>query len=407
MSTVTTYRYTVRDPNGKTRTGTLEAGDQKMVATRLREMGFAPVSITPVQTGGLQREITIPGFGPKVDLEALSIFSRQFATMISSGVSLIRALNILAEQTDNKKLAGIVDELRADIEAGRSLSESMRTHEDFPALYIAMVKAGETAGNLDEVLLRSAETMETDLALRRKIKAALTYPVVVLVLALFLTGVMLTFIVPTFVGMFEALGGELPLPTKIMLLLSKLLRSFWYVVLLLPVLGWQAFLRARKVPDVRRRLDTIKLKLPVFGDLFHKVALSRFSRNFGTLIRSGVPILTALEITAETVNNAVMGDAINDVKDSVKEGESVAGPLGRHEIFPPMVTQMIAVGEETGAMDVMLGKIADFYDSEVESTTESLTALLEPVMIALLGGLVGGMVISLYMPMFKIFDLIE
>src|SRR5688500_532436 len=165
MSTVTTYRYTVRDPSGKTRTGTLEAGDQKMVATRLREMGFAPVSITAVQTGGLQREITIPGFGPKVDLESLAIFSRQFATMISSGVSLIRALNILAEQTDNKKLAGIVGELRADIEAGRSLSESMRGHEDFPSLYIAMVKAGETAGNLDEVLLRSAETMEKDLSL--------------------------------------------------------------------------------------------------------------------------------------------------------------------------------------------------------------------------------------------------
>ena len=406
-STVTTFRYTVRDPSGKTRNGTLEAADAKVVAARLREMGFAPVSITPVQTGGLQREITIPGFGPKVDLESLSIFSRQFATMIGSGVSLIRSLNILAEQTENKKLAGIVGELRTDIEAGRSLSESMRKHQDFPALYIAMVKAGETAGNLDEVLLRIAETLEKDLGLRRKIKAALTYPVVVLILALLLTGVMLAFIVPTFVGMFESLGGELPLPTKVMLLLSSLLRKLWWLIALLIPLAWQGFLRARRVPEVRRRLDVVKLRLPVFGDLFHKVALSRFARNFGTLIRSGVPILTALEITAETVSNAVMGDAINDVKMSVKEGESVAAPLSRHDIFPPMVVQMIAVGEETGAMDTMLGKIADFYDSEVETTTESLTALLEPVMIAVLGALVGGMVISLYMPMFKIFDLIE
>ena len=407
MSTVTTYRYTVRDATGKTRSGTLEAADKKLVASRLREMGFAPVSITPVETGGLQREITIPGFAPKVDLEALSVFSRQFATMIGSGVTLIRALNILAEQTENKKLAEVIGDMRAEIEAGRSLSDSLRKHEDFPPLYVAMVKAGETAGNLDQVLLRIADTLEKDLALRRKIKAALTYPVVVLILAVFLTGVMLTFIVPTFVGMFESLGGELPLPTKILLLMSGILRKFWWLLMLLPPLAWRGFLRARKVPEVRRRLDVVKLKLPVFGDLFHKVALSRFSRNFGTLIRSGVPILTALEITADTVNNTVMGDAINDVKLSVKEGESIAAPLGRHEVFPPMVVQMIAVGEETGALDTMLGKIADFYDSEVESTTESLTAMLEPVMIAVLGGLVGGMVISLYMPMFRIFDLIE
>jgi len=407
MSSVTTYRYTVRDRTGKTRNGTLEATDQKVVAARLREMGFAPVSITAVKSAGLQREISIPGFRPKVDLEALAVFSRQFATMIGSGVSLIRSLNILAEQTENTKLAGIVGELRTEIEAGRSLSDSMRRHEDFPALYIAMVRAGETAGNLDAVLLRIADTLEKDLNLRRKIKAALTYPGVVLVLALLLTIVMLTFIVPTFVGMFEQLGGELPLPTKVMLLLSSLVRKFWWLLMLLPPLAWQGFLRARKVPSVRFQLDRLKLRVPVFGDLFHKVALARFARNFGTLLRSGVPILSALEITADTVNNGVIGNAVNDVKMSVKEGESIAGPLTRHDVFPPMVVQMIAVGEETGALDVMLAKIADFYDSEVESTTESLTALLEPVMIAVLGGLVGGMVISLYMPMFKIFDLIQ
>lgn len=407
MSTATTYRYTVRDRTGKTRNGTLEASDRKVVAARLREMGYAPVSITEVKSDGLQREITIPGFGPKVDLPSLAVFSRQFATMIGSGVSIIRSLNILTEQTENKALAKIVGELRNEIEAGRSLSDSLRKHDEFPALYIAMVKAGETAGNLDEVLLRVAETLEKDLALRRKIKAALTYPVVVLILALLLTAVMLAFIVPTFVGMFESLGGELPLPTKILLLMSDILRTFWYVVVFIPPLAFQGFLRARKVPEIRRRMDVIKLKLPVFGDLFHKVAMSRFARNLSTLVRSGVPILSALEITGETVDNAVVADALADVRMAVKEGESIAVPMARHDVFPPMVVQMIAVGEETGALDTMLAKIADFYDGEVESTTESLTAMLEPLMIAVLGAVVGGMVVSLYMPMFKVFDLIQ
>jgi type IV pilus assembly protein PilC len=218
---------------------------------------------------------------------------------------------------------------------------------------------------------------------------------------------MLIFIVPVFVGMFEELGGQLPLPTRFLLFLSNVVTNLWYVLLLLPIVLWQGFKYARKQPNVRFQLDRLKLRLPVFGNLFHKVALSRFTRNFGVLLRAGVPILHALEITSETVNNGVIGDAIKDVQASVKEGESIAGPLASHDVFPPMVVQMIAVGEETGAMDTMLMKISEFYDQEVAATTESLTALLEPVMIAVLGGIVGGMVIALYMPMFKIFELIE
>ncbi len=402
-----TFNYTVRDRTGKTLKGTLDAADQRVVATKLREMGYDPVSITQVRSGGMQTEITIPGFKPKVGLKDLAIFSRQFATMINSGLSLIRALNILTQQVENKELARIIGEVRTAVEQGRSLSAALADHEEFPKLYIAMVRAGETAGMLDSVLMRIAETLEKDLELRRKIKSAMTYPVVVLILAFILTGVMLAFIVPTFAGMFETLGGTLPVPTQILVAMSKILRSFWYVIVFFPFLGWKAFTYARKQPNVRFQLDRIKLKVPVFGSLFHKIALARFSRNFGILLKAGVPILTALEITADTVNNGVIGNAINDVKMSVKEGESVAGPLSTHATFPPMVVQMIAVGEETGAMDTMLGKIADFYDSEVTATTESLTALLEPLMIAVLGGIVGAMVISLYMPMFKIFDLIE
>jgi type IV pilus assembly protein PilC len=408
MATLVKYQYTVRDNKGKTLKGTLDAPDQQAVAKKLQEMGYAPVSITPTKDGeGLKKEISIPGLGAKVGLKDLAIFSRQFATMINSGLSLIRSLNILAEQTDNKKLAAIIKEVRDEVEQGVSLSDALAQHEQFPKLYIAMIRAGETAGMLDQVLMRIADTLEADLELRRKVKSALTYPAVVLALAVILVTVMLIFIVPVFVGMFEELGGELPLPTRFLLLLSNIVTSFWYILLLLPIIAWQAFKYARKQPSMRFQLDRIKLKLPVFGDLFHKVALSRFTRNFGVLLRAGVPILHALEITSETVNNGVMGNAIKDVQTSVKEGESIAAPLAKHSIFPPMVVQMIAVGEETGAVDTMLMKISEFYDSEVTATTESLTALLEPLMIAVLGSIVGGMVIALYMPMFMIFDLIE
>jgi type IV pilus assembly protein PilC len=402
------YQYQVRDKAGKTINGSIEAPNEQAVAVKLRGMGYAPVSITQVKDSALQKELSIPGFGGKVKTEDLAVFSRQFATMINSGVSLIRSLNILAAQTENPKLCETIKLIRDDVEEGTSLSDAVaKFPEIFPKLYAAMVRAGETAGMLDQVLLRVADTMEKDVALKRKIKSALTYPVVVLVMAMILCGVMLIFIVPTFVGLFESLGGELPLPTKVMLLASAMLRNFWYVLMFVPFGLFQAYKQARKREDVRFQLDRLKLKLPVFGGLFHKIALSRFSRNLGTLLKAGVPILSALEITADTVNNGVIGNATNDVKLSVKEGESVAAPLAQHEVFPPMVVQMLAVGEETGAMDEMLVKISDFYDDEVTAMTESLTAMLEPLMIGVLGGIVGAMVIALYMPMFKIFDLIQ
>lgn len=407
MADTLTFDYTVRDKSGKTKQGQMTAPTQKAVSDKLRELGYAPVSITEHKESLAKKELTIPGFGPKVGLADLAVFSRQFATMINSGLSLIRALNILASQTENPKLAEIIGDIRSQVEEGRPLSAAMAQHDDFPKLYIAMVRAGETAGLLDSVLLRVAQTLESDLALRRKIKSAMTYPVAVLIMAVLLTSAMLVFIVPTFAGMFEDLGGELPLPTQMLMLGSDILRNFWYVVIFVPIIAWQSFKYARKQPKVRFALDKMKLKLPVFGPLFHKVALSRFTRNLGSLLRAGVPILQALEISSDTVSNGVMANAITDVQQAVKEGESMATPLANHEVFPPMTVQMIAVGEETGAIDEMLEKIAEFYDQEVEATTESLTALLEPLMIAVLGGIVGAMVIALYMPMFKIFELIQ
>jgi type IV pilus assembly protein PilC len=262
---------------------------------------------------------------------------------------------------------------------------------------------------LDQVLLRVANMLEADVRLRSKIKSAMTYPVIVFIMAILLSTVMLIFIVPTFTAMFESLGGELPLLTRILVAASDFVASWLGVVtyIVVPTVLWQTYKRIRATEKGRFALDVLKLKLPVFGPLFHKIALTRFARNLSTLLAAGVPILQALEITAETVNNGPIAAAVKDVQDSVRQGESIYGPLSTHEVFPPMVVQMIAVGEETGNVDGMLGKVSDFYDTEIESTTESLTALMEPLMIGVIGGIVGGMVIALYMPMFKIFELIE
>jgi type IV pilus assembly protein PilC len=409
-ATLSKFDYQVRDKQGKMVTGQLEADSQAAVASKLKSMGYAPINIDEVKTTGLSMDINIPGFGDKVGLKDLAIFSRQFATMINSGLSLIRAMTILQEQTENKKLAETIDEIRTAVESGETLSTAMAVHQKvFPKLFIAMVRAGEAAGMLDKVLLRVAAMFEADVKLRSKIKSAMTYPVIVFIMAILLSTVMLIFIVPVFAAMFEDLGGELPLLTQILVTASKFVTSLIGVItyIVVPTVLWTAYKRIRATEKGRFTLDVIKLKLPVFGPLFHKIALTRFARNLSTLLAAGVPILQALEITADTVNNGPIAEAVKDVQESVRQGESINGPLSTHEVFPSMVVQMIAVGEETGNIDGMLEKISDFYDTEIESTTESLTALMEPLMIGVIGGIVGGMVIALYLPMFKIFDLIE
>jgi type IV pilus assembly protein PilC len=278
----------------------------------------------------------------------------------------------------------------------------------FPVLFTSMVRAGETGGQLDSVLMKVADGYEKDYKLRQKIKSAMTYPVAVSCIAGLLVMIMLIFIVPTFASMFKSLGGSLPLPTQILISLSHAVKFLLPLFILFAVGGFIGYKRARSSnAGFRLSADKIKLKVPVFGDLFVKIALSRFTRTLALLLRAGVPVLQALDIVGETTGNEVVTRAAADVRESVRSGESMAGPLARHQVFPPMVVQMISVGEDTGALDQMLDKVADFYDQEVESTTESLTALLEPVMIATLGGIVGTMVIALYMPMFKIYELVK
>jgi type IV pilus assembly protein PilC len=403
-----TFEYKVRDKAGKLKTGKLEAETQSQVANKLKGMGYAPLSITEANAG-LNKELSIPGLGKKkVKLKDLAVFSRQFATMINSGLSLLRALSILTEQTENKELARILGEVRNDIETGSSLSVGMAKHPDvFPPLMVNMCRAGEVGGFLDMVLLQIAENYEAEVKLKGKVKAAMTYPVVVFVIAVLAVIGMLLFIVPVFVGLFADFDSALPAPTRFLVFLSGLMKF----MAPLGLIGFIAFMitwpKVKRKEQVRNVLDPLKLKLPVFGLLFQKIALARFARNLGTMMKSGVPILQSLDIVASTTGNVVLERAIRDVQESVRSGEALAQPLTNHPVFPPMVVQMMAVGEDTGALDTMLHKISEFYDQEVEATTEALTALIEPIMIVVIGAIIGAMIIALYMPIFSLMNVIN
>jgi type IV pilus assembly protein PilC len=400
-----TFDYKVRDREGKLVSGSLVGDSSDLVALRLRQMGLIPIEIKQANAG-LQMEINLrPGH---VKLQHLTVFARQFATMINSGLPILRALAILSEQSLSKELAKVLFEVRTDVEQGASLSAAMAEHpKAFNDLFVAMVKSGETGGVLDQVLLRLADMMEREVELRRRIKSAMTYPVAVVALVTLIMAAMLFFVVPQFQSIYAQLGGTLPFPTRILLGASDAARHYWYIVIVLAVGARFAFKRFKATPQGEDLIDALKLKAPVFGPLFHKTALARFSSTLGMLMRSGVPILQALEIVSDTVNNKVVSKAIVDVQGSVREGETIARPLGRHAVFPPMVVQMLSVGEETGQIDTMLEKVADFYNSEVTAAVDALTSLIEPLLIAVVGGAVGGAVIALYMPMFNIINLLK
>ena len=398
-ATATQYTYKVRDAAGKFTEGKVEAASEAAVADKLRAMGYVPLEVKAANVG-MNREINI---GPKkrVKTKDLAVFSRQFATMIDAGLTMIRALNIMADQSENPELRRILRGVKQDVEAGMSLSASFaKSPETFPPLMINMTKAGEAGGFLDAAMRQIADNFEAEVKLRGKIKAALTYPVVVFCLAILMCCAMLIFVVPVFKGMFESLGGQLPLPTQILVMLSgamKYLVPLGIVSAIAFTVWWRKYGRTERVRNI---VDPAKLKMPVFGTLFQKLALTRFARNLGTLLSSGVPILQSIDIVSETTGSIVISRALNQVRESVRRGESVAAPLAEHDVFPAMVVQMIASGEEAGAIDQMLKKIAEFYDEEVEAMTESLTALIEPLMIAFLGGVVGSMIVALYMPIF-------
>jgi len=403
--TATQYAYKVKDRHGRFVKGKVAAESTTAVAEKLRSMGYLPLDIRAANAG-MQREVSIR-WPQRVKLKDLAIFSRQFATMINAGLSMLRVLTILAEQSENSELQRVLHQVKQDVEAGSSLSAAFAKHpKAFPALVINMTRAGEAGGFLDTTMRQIAENFEAEVKLRSKVKAAMTYPVVVFILAILMCVGMLVFVVPVFENMFDGLGGELPLPTKVLVILSSGMRFVAPALVVAVVAGlwlWRTYGRTERVRNV---VDPLKLRLPVFGRLFSKIALARFARTLSTLLSSGVPILQSLEIVSESTGSVVISRALRSVQDSVRQGESISGPLSQHEVFPPMVVQMMSSGEETGALDQMLHKISEFYDQEVESMTESLTALIEPLMIAFLGAVVGSMIVALYMPIFKIFDLI-
>lgn len=399
------FAYKVRDAGGALLTGEIAGDSRELVLERLREKGYVPLEVKQ-KSVGLKKEFSFrPG---RVKPKDMAVFFRQFATMINSGLPLLRALAILEEQTDSNELKKVLSEVRLDVEKGSSLSQSMARHpKTFSKLLVAMTKAGETGGALDSVLLRLADNLEAEVQLRQKVKSALTYPVAVFGLVVIILVAMLTFVVPTFKSLYDDLGGTLPVPTQILIVASNIMKKYFLVVFAVLIGAYIGYRRWKKTDNGRRTVDKIKLKVPIFGVLFHKTAMARFSRTLGVLSRSGVPILQAMDIVQDTVGNMVVAEALADVQASVKEGESLAKPLGRHAIFPPMVVQMLAVGEETGALDTMLTKIAEFYDEEISASVDALTSLIEPVLVGSVGGTVGAIVISLYLPLFRIIEIIK
>jgi type IV pilus assembly protein PilC len=409
MTTTTatpTFRYEVLDGSGEVRSGSLEAESEAAVVARLHRMGYTPLSVSAKPTTGMHKELSL--LPKRVRLKDLAIMSRQFATMIGAGLSLLRVLGVLAEQTENSRLAEALRTIRGDVETGAALSDALGRHPKiFPPLMVSMVQAGEVGGFLDRALESVADNLEAEVKLRSKVKSAMTYPIVVGVVAVLLVTAMLLFIVPTFRDLFADLGGTLPLPTRIVVWMSDVAKIAAPVLLVLSLVGAGLWGKFRNEPRVRDVVDPIKLKVPVFGKLFRKVYLARTTRNLSAMLGAGVPMLQAIDVVSRTTGSVVVSRALDRVRDAIRTGEGIAAPMAEEDIFPPMTVQMIAVGEDSGSIDEMLAKVADFYDQEVEATTESLTTLVEPVMMLFLGGIVGFMVISLYMPIFKIFELVR
>ncbi|MCX7017382.1 MAG: type II secretion system F family protein [Candidatus Sumerlaeota bacterium] len=403
------FEYLARTTQGRVITGRTEAANQSVVARLLREKGLTPTSIEEgsLVAAAVRAKPQKQKRG-RIKLEDLVIFSRQFATMIRAGLPLIEVLSILGDQSDKAQMKATLRQIEKDVQGGASLTEALQKHPRvFNLFFLSMVRAGEAAGMLDAILDQVATYLEKTAALQRKIKSAVMYPSVVSCVAMCITTFLLVKVVPVFEDIFSELGGDLPIPTQITLGLSRAIQHN-YLIITLGIAGvviglWQA----KKTAGGRLAIDKFKLKMPIFGPLFLKVAVARFSRTLGTLIKSGVNILSALDIVAKTANNVIVEQAVYRTRTSIQSGESIARPLTESGVFPPMVTRMIDVGERTGALESMLTKIADFYEDQVDNTVAGLTSLIEPVLIVFLGVVVGFIVISMFMPLFKMIEMID
>ena len=388
------YTYTARAVNGELKSATIEAPSRDDVIKQLRQL---KLNVVKIDEGTANRKKR----GGSIKMRDVVIFTRQFSTMINAGLPLVQALDILAQQSENPALKEVTRQVVFDVESGNTLADAMRKHpRAFSELYVNMVAAGEAGGILDTILMRLAVFMEKNDALIRKVKGAMIYPGVIITVAAIAITVLLIFVIPTFESMFASANIALPLPTRIVIGISRGLKSYWYIVVATFMGIYFAIRNYYRTPGGKLNIDKLMLKLPVLGDVLRKSAVSRFTRTLGTLISSGVSILDGLEITAKTSGNRVIQDAIMESRSSIAGGDTIAAPLKKSAVFPPMVISMIAVGEQTGGLDEMLTKIADFYDEEVDAAVSGLLALMEPVMIVFLGVVVGGMVVAMYLPIF-------
>lgn len=402
MST-TIFVWKGKTAKGETLSGEYEANDRKEVGEHLRKQRIIISSIKKkpksIEISFLQKKT--------VGVKDLSVFTRQFATMVNAGLPLVQCLDVLGKQLEKPFFKKVVQEVMADVEGGTTLAEAMEKHPGvFSDLYVNMIAAGEAGGILDIILSRLAVFLEKADALQRKVKGAMTYPVIVLTVAGGACIFMLMFVIPVFAKMFSDFGGTLPAPTRIVMNLSDFLRDYWWALLVGSIISNIVFKRIRANDRGRYLTDKLALRIPVLGMVLQKSGVARFTRTLGTLIGSGVGILQGLEITSRTAGNRVMQKAIEDTSEAISRGETIAGPLKESGVFPPMVTQMISIGEQTGALDEMLSKIADFYDDEVDSAVEALTAAIEPLMIVVMGTMVGGMLVAMYLPMFKMSEIV-
>ncbi|MBU0570792.1 MAG: type II secretion system F family protein [Candidatus Omnitrophica bacterium] len=399
------FNYTVKDIAGRTVKGNVSAADKKQALDLLREKKFVILKLEEAARG---RSLSVFTKKKKVKLDDLVIFFRQLATMIDSGIPVVMSLDILIDQSENSTMESVLTEVRDSVNTGSSLSDAMAGHSEiFSALFVNMVRAGESSGTLDVILDRVATYIEKTNALQKKIKSALIYPAVVSGMAVVITLVLILKVIPVFKDIFSGFGAKLPAPTEFLINLSDFMRAYFFLIVIfiaaiVVVIKWYL-----KTPRGRLIADSFKLKAPIFGDMMKKVAISKFSRTLSTLVKSGVPILASLEIVAKTAGNVAIERAINDVKDSVRDGESIAAPLERSDIFPSMVTRMIAVGEKTGQLEKMLAKISDFYDTQVDTSVDGLTSLIEPLIIAFLGIVIGSVVLCMFLPIFKMSDIVN
>ena len=398
-----TFAFSARPvAGGEIQTGEVDLPNKEEVLSYLHKQKLLPVSVREKSSA---LNIT---FGTGVSIRDIVIFTRQFATMINSGLPLVQSLDILAEQTEKDGLRKVIREVLYDVESGHTLADAMRKHPKiFTDLFVNMVAAGEAGGILDTILLRLATFLEKNDALRRKIKGAMVYPAVIMFVAFSAIAILLIFVIPTFQSMFEAAGVPLPLPTRVVLQMSVFIQAYWWAVIA-GIVGFVVALRqAYKTDGGQLAIDRAMLRFPILGDLQRKAAIARFTRTLGTLVSSGVSILEGLEITAKTSGNRVIHDAVMNSRTSIAGGETIAGPLRESGVFPPMVVQMIHVGEQTGGLDEMLSKVADFYDDEVDAAVEVLLSAMEPVMIIFLGVIVGGMIVAMYLPIFDMINAVQ